>query len=197
MSNVQHQALFQSDLLKDEKIMWSGRPEVSADFTKADIFLIPFSLVWGGFILVWFGSVISIHLRNTDDLGISGASIMFFVIGTVFSFLGVYFVVGRYIYKRWKKRRTFYALTDRRALVLTLTFGRRIEGAFLDRLASINKSVRSSGIGTLHFGNTSLIGAMYANTGLDFFSGFYSGDVPTFYDVRDVDAVYDLVNRLR
>ena len=111
--------------------------------------------------------------------------------------MGFYFAFGRFIYKKWKKTRTYYALTNKRALILTLTFGRNLDGAFLDRLVAINKSMRSNGSGTIYFGNPSWMTAAYGNSGMDFFSGFYSGDVPSFYDIRDADSVYDLANRLR
>lgn len=35
--------LFQEDLLKDEKILWTGQPETTVLFTGADVFLVPFS----------------------------------------------------------------------------------------------------------------------------------------------------------
>ncbi len=195
MSNGHHQALFQLDLLKGENIMWSGQPEPGVNFTKGDIFLVPFSLFFAGFSLMWFGTVIFSEPLNPDKS--AGVIIFFYLIGFVFTVLGLYFAFGRFLYKRWKKRKTYYALTDQRALVLTLAFGRRIEAAFLDRLASLNKTVRSSGIGTIYFGNPSWVSSVYGNSGMDFLTGFYSGDVPTFYDIRDVDNVYDLANRLR
>ena len=175
--------------------MWSGQPEPGVNFTKGDIFLVPFSLFFAGFSLMWIGTVIFSEPLNPDKS--AGVIIFFYLIGFVFTVLGLYFAFGRFLYKRWKKRKTYYALTDQRALVLTLAFGRRIEGAFLDRLASLNKTVRSSGIGTIYFGNPSWVSSVYGNSGMDFFTGFYSGDVPTFYDIRDVDYVYDLANRLR
>ena len=195
MSNGHHQALFQPDLLKDEKIMWSGQPEPGVNFTKGDIFLVPFGLFFAGFSLMLFRTVIFSVPLNPDKS--AGVIIFFYLIGFVFTVFGLYFAFGRFLYKRWKKRKIYYALTDQRALVLTLAFGRRVDGAFLDHLASLNKTVRSSGIGTIYFGNPSWVSSVYGNSGMDFFMGFYAGDVPTFYDIRDVDSVYDLANRLR
>ena len=115
MSNGQHQNIFQQDLVHDEKILWSGQPEPSVDFIRADIFLIPFSLLWGGFAFFWFGAVIFSGLGGAGNTTSAAAALMFYLVGMVFSIMGLYFIFGRFIYKRWKKRRTYYALTDRRA----------------------------------------------------------------------------------
>ncbi len=195
MSNGQHQALFQPDLLQGESIQWSGQPDPSINLSKGDVFLIPFSLFFLGFSVFWLEGVVSATSANPEKMG--GAIIFFYLVGSVFAIFGFYLAFGRFIYKKWKKSKTYYALTNKRALILTLTFGRKLDGAFLDRLVAINKSVRSGGSGTLYFGNPSWMTTAYGNSGMDFFTGFYSGDVPSFYDIHDADSVYDLANRLR
>src|SRR5207245_136747 len=79
-----------------------------------------------------------------------------------------YFIAGRFFYKAWRKRRTYYALTNKRALVLVEGRGRTLRACLLSAVPTINKSVRSSGVGTISFGNTSWA-SMYDNTGMDFF----------------------------
>ena len=201
MSNGQHQSLFQPDLLKDEKIMWSGQPDPGISFTRADIFLIPLSLFFAGFPLVWFGAAIFSAPQNPDKS--AGAIVFFYFIGFAFTVYGLYFAFGRFLYKKWKKRRTYYALTNRRALILTRMAGKKLQGVFLDRVPAINKSVRSDGIGTVQFGNSTWLGAAYSNTGLDFFPDFCVKDIPAFedapafYDIEDAETVYNLANSLR
>ncbi len=197
MSNGQHQTLFQPDLLQDETIEWLGQPETSVNFNRSDIFLIPFSILWGGFALfALFTMVYSWFAGTRETASTSGYMYGIFVI-IFFSIIGVYLIIGRFIYKKWQKRRTYYALTNKRALVLSLSFGRKLQGIYLDRLPAINKSVRHSGIGTINFENPSWMMAIYGNSGLDFMSGFYSTDQPAFHDIRDADEVYDLANKLR
>lgn len=41
----------QPELLAGENICWSGQPNTSVTFHKDDSFLIPISLLWGGFMM--------------------------------------------------------------------------------------------------------------------------------------------------
>ena len=106
-------------------------------------------------------------------------------------------IVGRFLYKAWRKRQTVYAVTDRRVLVVTTLFGRRLQAAFLDTLPGTTTSIGSDGVGTITFGPASLMGAMYANTGMEFFGWGRSGGTLAFYDVRDAADVAAMVNERR
>ena len=54
-ANGARQALYYNEftnrLLDREEFIWSGRPATGLLFTGQDIFLIPFSLLWGGIVL--------------------------------------------------------------------------------------------------------------------------------------------------
>lgn len=174
---------FQNDLLKNEKILWVGQPDPKALFTAADIFLVPFSIFWSGFALVFV----------LATLGIGWFGLLF---GLPFLLIGFYFLVGRFLYKIWKKKNTYYAVTDKRVLVLTTLFTRSLQAAYIDTIPTIHKSGRF-GRGTITFGNRSFMSSMYANTGLGFFLWGYGKEAPTFYDIKEVNKVFDLVNELR
>src|SRR5260370_29685437 len=45
------------ELTSGESVMWAGQPKTSVIFHKEDAFLIPFSLLWGGFAIFWEASV--------------------------------------------------------------------------------------------------------------------------------------------
>lgn len=73
--------------------------------------------------------------------------------GTPFVLFGQYLIWGRFVYSRWKKRRTYYALTNRRALIVQNGLkGRTSSSAYFDNLSVIDKRVRSDGIGIISFG---------------------------------------------
>jgi len=175
--------VFQNDLLKNERILWAGQPDPKALFTTGDIFWVPFSILWGGFFIFF---------------GIAGwrTGWFFIIFSLPFFLIGLYAIFGRFLYKIWKKKRTYYAVTDRRVLILTALFSRSLQAVYIDTIPSIHKSVRF-GRGTITFGNRSFWSSMYANTGMGFFGWGYGKEVPTFYDIKDVDKVFDLVNELR
>lgn len=184
--------VLQKQLLKDESILWKGQPEANILFSASDIFLVPFSLLGGGFAIFWESSV----LFMKDKSG-QGVSIFFALFGIPFVLIGLYFIFGRFFYKKWKKQRTWYAVTDKRVLIATNLFGENIQAAYINTLPCINKSIRSNGTGTVKFGNPSFMVGMYENTGMDFFASFYGKDVPTFYDIKEAEKVYQIVSDLR
>ena len=107
-----------------------------------------------------------------------------------FAAIALYMIVGRFIYKRERKKSTAYAITTSRALVLT---GRRSVIDMPIRSASIEtREPRSDRhMNAIFRGDRSrpfglfTRRAYYANTGLDFFDFF--GERPVaFYDVADV-----------
>ncbi len=106
-------------------------------------------------------------------------------------------IAGRFFYKGWKKKKTWYAVTDRRVLILSTAPGRKIQALDLKSIPVINKSVRANGSGSLEFGSLAPHFAMYQNSGLDFFGGIYGAGIPAFYDIRGVDQVHDLINQQR
>jgi hypothetical protein len=184
--------IFQDELLKDEKILWSGKPETSVLFTPADIFLIPFSILWGGFAIFWELAV----LFSKDESGKS-APLFFALFGIPFVLLGVHFIFGRFIWKNFKKKRTNYAVTNKRVLVSTHTFNKSFQAEFIDRIPSMSKRIRRDGVGSIYFGNANFMASIYGNTGMDFFGSFYGPYTTTFYDIRDAEQVYQLVSGLR
>ena len=46
-------------LLPNERLLWVGRPDPEVLFTPIDAFLVPFSIMWGGFAVFWEAGVIS------------------------------------------------------------------------------------------------------------------------------------------
>jgi hypothetical protein len=82
-------------------------------------------------------------------------------------------------------------------IILTLLRKRQLKAAFIDSIPAINKSARSDRVGSLVFGNESWVNAMYANTGVEAM-GWYRGSAPlAFYDIRDAERVYQIVNKQR
>jgi len=169
-------------LVHDERVIWTGRPDPAKHFSKTDAFAIPFSLLWGGFSIAW-------EVAAVASGGIFG------VFGLPFVAMGLYLIFGRFIHKARVKRRTLYAVTDKR--VLKLVRRRRgdvLDAGFIDAIPAVNRDVGADGSGSVVFGSGSGWSGEWANTGLG------SGNMPVplaFYDIPDAAHVADLVTDLR
>jgi hypothetical protein len=188
--------LINEELLKGETILWKGRPNPNVLFTSSDIFLVPFSLLWGGFAIFWEASVLGIGVLSRKSAP-SAIIIPFALFGIPFVVAGIYFIFGRFIYKKKKKLKTIYAVTNKRILAITNMFRKNIQVEYIDRIPTINISERSDRNGTIKFGNSNFMTGMYDNTGMDFFSGFYGKNTLAFYDIDNAKEVYKKVNDLR
>lgn len=173
---------FQQELQQGERILWTGQPDPNIFFTKGDLFLIPFSLLWGGGMM--FAVLPGLFTGNQLDFPFG-----FFPL--IFVFVGAYITVGRFIFKYLRKKKTYYAVTNHRALMLTELFGRNLQAINIKTVSAVNKSSNSQGTGSIVFGELSQQASMYSNMGMDLFSG----NVPAFFDIHNVDHVYTTLGR--
>ena len=185
---------FQGDLLSGERVLWTGQPDPTRLFAADDFFLVPFSLMWGGFALFWEASVLGLVFPSGRD----GGPPLFMVLwGIPFVLMGLYMIAGRFVVKRLRRRSTTYALTTQRALIATEFTQRRLHAAFLNTIPSVNKTVRGDGSGTIVFGNSNWMTSMYQDSGMDFFGTHYGQPCLAFSDIPHVNTVFDLVNQAR
>lgn len=68
--------------------------------------MIPFSIMWCAFAVFWESSVVT-----------GRGSVFAELWGVPFMVIGVYLVVGRFAYKRYRKGRTAYGITSQRAVI--------------------------------------------------------------------------------
>lgn len=178
----------QPELLSGESILWAGMPSTSVLFHPEDGYMIPFSLLWGGFAIFWEASVLGIW-GNTTKHG-TGAPAFMVLWGIPFVLVGQYFIWGRFLYDAWLKRRTYYGVTNRRVLIVQEGWQRKTSATDLAGIPTITRE--GSRIGTLWFGPKY---SMFAprGRGSQSFSRFILGPVPVFSDIDEVDAVYRLI----
>jgi len=182
--------IFKDELLNGEEILWAGQPDPTVLFSKSDIFNIPFGIFWMGFSIVWEGAAIKAVLNPNAD---KAASWSFPFFGVPFVLIGIYLIAGRFFYKAWKKKRTYYAVTNMRVLVVKQSRRKDVQGAYLDAIPVVNKSIRRDGRGTITFGNSTTGGWMYEDAGLDFLGAYYTERAPAFRDIADAEKVCRLV----
>ncbi len=161
-----------------ERVLWQGRPEVMAYSLRGAWYLVPFSLLWGGFAIVWEISAVR-----------SGASLFFSLWGLPFVAIGLYLIFGRILVARREARRTLYGVTDQRVIILAGAFSRRTTEMALGDLPPAQLDERSSGIGTITFG--AAITGFRAPPGWPM-TGMYTQS-PAFMSIPDAAKVYRVV----
>ena len=190
--NRESSATIQPELVSGESVLWAGQPNTRVIFHKADVLMIPFSLLWGGFAIFWEAGASGYWGLGQH----SGRPWLFGMLwGIPFVLIGQYFIWGRFIYATWKKKRTHYAVTNRRVIVVQNSWRRQMASAYIDTLPTLSIEGSSQGFGTLRFAQAEPIWS--GRQGWGAWDGMSIGNVPTFVDVEDVQSVYRLVSELR
>ena len=180
----------QTELISGETILWAGKPNPRVIFHSDDWYIVPFSLLWGGFAIFWESMVLGIWGHTSK----SSPPLFMVFWGIPFIVIGQYMIWGRFLYDAWIKRRTFYGITNRRVIVVQEGWGRKTSSMYIDAIPSVQRD--GSAIGTLWFG-----------TKYPFFAGrgqrtrnmsrYHVGSVPIFADIDHIEGVYRLVLDLR
>jgi hypothetical protein len=108
-------ATLENELGPQERLLWAGRPRQGFVLRAADVFLIPFSLLWGGFVVFWEFTAVS-----------NKAPFFFALWGVPFLLAGCYFVFGRFIADARQRAKTSYGLTNERVIIVSGVFRREI-----------------------------------------------------------------------
>jgi hypothetical protein len=184
LSPAERAGLFNGQLLKGERLIWVDQPNRGIHLAPPDKFMIPASLLWEAFF--------AYALFDRLAAGSFGNSIIdaFFLI--MFNLIGIYFVVGRFFFRRWRKAQTYYALTNRRAMVHTRFFREQTDSVFLANVPITKSNLHANGSGDLKFGDSQWGEWLYANTGMDIMYGLQPSGAPTFFDVPNLHAVHQM-----
>ena len=135
------------DLLEPgERLLWSGRPRLGLMLRASDAMAIPFSLLWCGFAIFWEWGVVSI----------AQAPCFFKLWSIPFVALGLYLVFGRFVVDAYQRGRTFYGITDQRAVIMIEGLRRTVRTLALEGLAEIEFAEGRGGRRTLTFGRDAL-----------------------------------------
>lgn len=109
-----------------ERLLWFGRPKQGLLLRGEDAFLIPFSLIWG--------------LPALSRLA-SGA-IVFNAIDLLFTVVGLYLLIDRFVIDIWLRAHTTYGLTEGRALIVTGGFAEKVRDGSLRTLSDLKLTRR-------------------------------------------------------
>lgn len=178
MNKISHE--IQSQLSRDEKVLWSGQPKQGFILRGADAFMIPFSLMWGGFAIFWELSVL-----NSD------APAFFVLWGIPFVLVGLYLIAGRFFFEAKQRANTFYALTNERVLILSGVFSRKVKSLNLRTLSDLSLSEGKQSEGTISFGGGSPFSSMFS--GFSGWPGMEHHLGPRFELIPNAKSVFEAI----
>lgn len=170
----QTEEIIQAELSPGERLLWTGRPPLGLMLRASDAAMIPFHLLFGGIVLVMLSSM------------------QFFSL--LFVVIWLYLIFGRFFVDKWRRARTYYAVTSERVVVVFLRFGRTTKSLNLDTLTDVTLTERDTGAGIITFGPLALIFGSYPGSGLP---GMGQYAFPIFELSSDARQVYEIIRDAR
>jgi hypothetical protein len=175
------QQIVREQLSAGERLLWSGRPKQGILFRGSDGFMIPFSIVWGGFAIFW-----------TFGAQKANAPLPFWGFGLIFVCVGLYMIVGRFFVDMFQRGKTYYGLSDHRAIIISGIFGRTVKSLNLRSISDATLSEKGNGEGTITFGPTNYM-TTWAQ-GMPW-PGMSQNQVPTFERIENAKSVYEMIRK--
>lgn len=178
-------AILTEYLKENENLLWTGKPKTGILFRPSDIFYIPISLIWCGFVIFWMIGVIQ-----------SGAPLFFVLWGIPFVMVGLMFVFGRFIHDIKLRQSASYGLTENRIIIKYGIFSKKIKSIQLKTLSDLELSEKKSGIGTIILG--SIHSQNLSESQFDWFRDIpFSSKLEEIKNARFVyDQILDVQNHL-
>ena len=174
-----YESELRTELGRGERLLWSGMPRQGLRLRQTDVFMVPFSLFWGGFAFFWEGSVTT-----------KGAPFFFTLWGIPFVLVGIYIIAGRFFVDSHLRARTFYGVTDQRVIILSGLMNREVKSISLEGLNEMSLAERSDRSGSITFGPTNPMSTVWTGTA---WPGTGKKFSPAFDLVEDVRRVYNTI----
>jgi hypothetical protein len=139
------------ELLPNERLIWSGRPVLVPNLFVTTRLFPPFAVLW---VVVSAGRLVSVVRGwRRDEVGFEVVAVASLLLA-----LGLWLLLGPVLRQWLRARRSTYAVTDRRILVLDRPASRRasVTSHSLDELGVPLLRTRRDGSGTIRFGVSDL-----------------------------------------
>ena len=173
-----------------ERLLWSGRPKQGILFRAADILLIPFSLLWGGFAIFWESMALSMLFKPGVRDAFPPVAVVFPLFGLPFVAMGLYLIFGRFLVDRKQREKTTYGVTNERVIILSGIFRSTVKSLSLNSLADLSLAERSDGSGTIQFGSATMVPPWLMGAR---WPGVEAMGPPCFESIPRARSVYDLI----
>jgi hypothetical protein len=177
--NSAHEKI-KTQLSSGEHVLWSGQPRQGVVVRGSDAFMIPFSLLWGGFAVFW-----EISVTN------SNAPAFFALWGIPFVLIGVYMIVGRFFVEAKQRANTFYAVTDERVLIISGILKHNVKSLNLRTLSELSLTEGKGNEGTISFGADSSFSSIFR--GFSNWPGMGAQLGPRFDLISNAKSVFETI----
>jgi hypothetical protein len=182
MDNGDPSSTIREQLGPDEQLLWSGQPRPGVRLRATDVFVIPFSLMWGGFAIFWEWSVVTR----------AGAPLFAVLWGLPFVLVGLYLMIGRFFWDAYRRSQTYYGISNQRALIVTKGLGATVKSLQLRTLTDVTLVTSGGGWGSIQFAaGGSGPAAWFAGSGRP----GTQGGPPAFDMIEAAKAVYDTLRK--
>lgn len=149
--NPQLQSVLRNELQAHEQLLWSAQPNARQSAFGANSGCAAFfGLIWTGFILLWMGGWLAGSWAMGDGLFGIGFGLLGLAFGSIFLLVGLALMSSPYWAYR-AARRTVYAITERRILVIEAKRTKSVSSYYDVRAADIKRTERPNGTGSLVF----------------------------------------------
>jgi hypothetical protein len=146
--------VIRGELLRGEKLLWSGQPLPGLRFSTADWLAVPFSLIWCSMVGVW-------ELAAFER----GGSPLVVLFGVPFVAFGLYMLAGRFLVDAAVRARTFYGVTATRVIIVVVGWrSRTVHSVDLANTQDVTMQERGDGTGSITFVDLPLLAQMASHT---------------------------------
>jgi hypothetical protein len=144
--NYELQQAVQAQLDSGEQLLWYGQP-IPKRTMRTAMPIVLFGIVWTSFALFWMAGAAGFRIPDFSRLSES----LFALFGIPFVLIGLGLLASPYfVYK--KAKRTVYAITNRRALIVIGGKSKFIQSYSGKEIGTISRSERADGTGDIFFG---------------------------------------------
>lgn len=172
-----------AELSRGEKLLWAGQPKQGFIFRKIDRFLIPFILVWLSFPIL----MLAVGEENVEN----NSGLPFLAVPIIFMLVGAYMLFGRFIQDIWRRKKVYYALTDKRVFLVRKS---GIKSIPIENIET-NFLNHGKGFASIEFGSVPSGIDAYFSSSFSSFTGVSA--VPSFEYIGDGENVYRQIKELR
>ena len=177
---------------QDESLLWSEQPRQGKFLCLSDAFLIPVGTLF-------FGGPIAQAAIVVSMAGMMGGSVVsmvpFLLFDLVFAAFGAYLAIGRLWVDACRRKKTHYAVTSDRVMIVSGLFSTKVRSFDIRNLPPVSISDGADGRGTIRFGKRSLM--WWMTYGLVDFPGlpwpFSMHARPALEQIEGAREVYEMI----